>query len=66
MHKITLECRIVSFRQHLLNNKKRNEYVAYIPNNESNNIMRIGEDLLNMYSNFTAAPCKSKVAELTY
>ena len=43
------ERRIISIRQYLLRNRKRNTNVAYICDEEKNNLLRLGENLLQTY-----------------
>ena len=43
------ESRIISLKQHLHRNKNRNQIMNYVYNEESNNIIRIGNELLQKY-----------------
>ena len=44
-----LESRIISIRQYLLRNKDRNTNIAYICDEEKDNLLRLGENLLQTY-----------------
>ena len=41
------ECRIVSVKQHLTQNKKNNKYLSKVTESEENGIIRIANELIN-------------------
>ena len=43
------ESRIIALKQHLHGNKDRNQIMNYVYNEENNNIMRVGNELLQKY-----------------
>ena len=47
--KLACECRIISMRQHLLNNTLRNHYLKCVDKHEQDKIMRVGKELLDKF-----------------
>ena len=45
--KIMFEMRLVALRRHLTNSKNRNEIMHYIHESETDNILRVTNDLIN-------------------
>ena len=47
------ESRIIAIRQHLIKNLHRNSVLEYIYEKETNDILRVGQELLQKYNNLS-------------